>query len=350
MISWVPTKKINQDLVNKYLCNCIDTNQFSNYGPNVRLLEKQIRDILQIDSNKCVIATCNGSAALHALASGINWYHQKDMNWATQSFTFPPSAQGILANAKILDINDNGGLDINSVDENIDGIIVTNVFGNVVDIDQYVNWATTNKKILLFDNAATPFTFYKDKNALNYGHGSIISFHHTKPLGFGEGGAIIVNKEYENLIRRVINFGIDHLKKVPSSDLWNQHGSNYKMSDISAVYIIQYLSNYQSIISHHIKLYDYLKSKLDQIADIRMFPNFSSQSPFLSCFCLLSSKFTNDYLNSFQNYGIYCRKYYAPLKETQVAEKLYQNIMCIPCTIDMTEEDLDHIIFLLKQL
>ena len=54
-----------------------------------------------------------------------------------------------------------------------------------------------NNKFLIFDNAATPFTYYKGKSCCNYGHGSTISFHHTKPLGFGEGGAIIVDKKYE---------------------------------------------------------------------------------------------------------------------------------------------------------
>ena len=39
---------------------------------------------------------------------------------------------------------------------------------------------------------------YESKIQIN-GDGSIISFHHTKPLGFGEGGAIIVDKNMKNL-------------------------------------------------------------------------------------------------------------------------------------------------------
>ena len=91
---------------------------------------------------------------------------------------------------------------------------------------------------------ATPYTFFKGKNSCNFGIGATISFHHTKPLGFGEGGAIIVDKKYEKNIRCLINFGIDLTEKY-----WVKEGNNYKMSDISAVYILQYLDNFNLILS-----------------------------------------------------------------------------------------------------
>ena len=87
-------------------------------------------------------------------------------------------------------------------------MIVTNIFGNVVDIQKYESFCRENNKFLIFDNAATGYTEYKGKNCLNFGIGCTISFHHTKPFGFGEGGAIIVDKKYEKSIRCLNNFGI----------------------------------------------------------------------------------------------------------------------------------------------
>ena len=149
-----------------------------------------------------------------------------------------------LSNAKIIDIDLDGGLNLEELDSSIDGIIVTNIFGNIVDIAKYEKWAKDNNKFLIFDNAATPFTFYKGKSCCNYGNGATISFHHTKPLGFGEGGAIIVDKKYEKNIRCLINFGINL-----TDNYWVKEGNNYKMSDISAVYIIQYLDNFDLIVN-----------------------------------------------------------------------------------------------------
>ncbi len=342
-INWVPKKPINTELVDFYMKKSIESNQFTNNGPNVQELESFIKRKFNI-IDKSVICVCNGSAALHGLVSGIEYYHSTTYQWATQSFTFPPSAQGSLSNAHIIDIDQGGGLNLELLDDSIDGIIVTNVFGNVVDIEKYVNWSEENNKFLIFDNAATPITDYKGINCCNYGTGSIISFHHTKPLGFGEGGAIIVDPKYEFSICRIINFGLKPGSMVP----WDRRGSNYKMSEIAAVYILQYLVEYQRIFDQHCKLYRYLQSKLDEKSlKIRLYPNFSQKDPCLSCFSLMFDNYDDNIRLQLLGSGIFCRKYYKPLDNSPVAHQFYSQILCIPCTVDMTESDIDKIINLI---
>lgn len=341
-IKWVPDKKINVRHVHTLFQECEKTAQFTNYGPNVKLLEQLIRSYLKIDNSKAIICTSNGTTALHAGVSGINIYHNRKLEWATQSFTFPSSAQAILNDVKIVDIDQSGGLDLNNIDPiSIDGIIVTNIFGNIVDINRYTEWCKLHNKLLLFDNAATPYTFYKGQNALNYGDGSIISFHHTKPIGFGEGGAIIIEKKYEYDIRRCLNFGIDNDTIDPK---WHPYGSNYKMSDISAIYIIQYFDNFERLVEIHRKHYtDFAQLISEYSIDIKFFPNHSDSIPFVSCFCLLSPCFTKEKVSELLQKGIYCRKYYTPLVDTPNARTIYNNIICLPCTVDMTYDDLVYI-------
>lgn len=338
-IDWVPNKTINDKKIQDLLLESKKTNHFTNGGPNVSLLETIIRDKLKININKSIIAVNNGTSAIHALVSGISLYHGYKTKWTTQSFTFPASAQGILEDAYIVDIDEEGGLDLSLIPEDTHGIIVTNIFGNVVNIDKYTKWAKDNNKFLIFDNAATSYTFYKGHNSCNYGIGSTISFHHTKPIGFGEGGVIIVDKIYEESIRRIMNFGIDNSKGLP----WNRLGSNYKMSDLAAVYIIQYLDKFEEIVEHHKRLYNYVKNN----CNLKMYPNFSDGEPFLSCFCFLDDKFTSEYVKKIFDLGIYCRKYYNPLKNTLISKQIFDKIICVPCTKDISQEN---IIFILDQL
>lgn len=341
-INWVPEKRIDYEKVRNILKHSENLNHFTNYGPCVKQLEYTIINKLQIDNTKSVIATSNGTTSLHSLVLGIELYFKKKMKWVTQSFTFPPSAQGPLATAEIIDIDEEGGLDISKIPEDTDGIIVTNIFGNVVNIDKFVNYCKEKNIILLFDNAATSFTFYNNKNCINYGIGSIISFHHTKPLGFGEGGAIIVDKCYEKSIRCILNFGINN-----GESYFLREASNYKMSDISAAFIIQYLSNFDEIINQHKKIYLYMEEKFKNIKGINLYPNFSSDTPFLSCFCLLFDNYNDGIRLKFLDNGIFCRKYYNPLKNTPITMEIYDKILCIPCTKDMTESDIDKIINLI---
>lgn len=349
MINWVPEKTINYSIIKELLCSSIKSKQFTNYGPNVQLLEKYTKDKFEIDDNKAVIIVANASLGIQILAQGINFYEEKNLQWCTQSFTFPPSNQGTLKNSIIFDIDYEGGLNLNEVRENIDGLIVTNIFGNIVDIDKYVNYCDSNNKFLIFDNAATHYTFYKGKNCLNYGNGCIISYHHTKPFGFGEGGAIIVDKKYENIIRKLINFGIGYDEKL----YYLQEANNCKMSDIQAVYILQYLmDNFDTIINKHQELYNHLLNKIEN-SNIKLYPSFHDKNKnIVSCFSFLfeTEEISKNTEKSLLENNIFCRKYYHPLKNTIVTDEIYSRILCVPCHKDMTFKDIENIINIVKIL
>ena len=280
MSSWVPKKKINHNRIGELLKESELTNQFTNNGPAVGLLEKRISELLQINETKSVVCVSNGTVALWAAVAAIELYNNKDLQFYTQSFTFPASAQGYLDDVIIVDIDNGGGIDLNLIDTSkCDGIIVTNVFGNVVDISKYEKWAKENNKYLIFDNAATSNTFYKGKNSCNYGNASTLSFHHTKPIGFGEGGCIIIDKQYERSLRNILNFGIDNSSPLGK---WHRKGGNYKMSDIQAVYILQYLDKFDMIIKKTTELYEYFVDSVKRLPSIKLFPNFSDSTPFVS--------------------------------------------------------------------
>ena len=348
MINWVPNKNIDHDKVKELLNLSIESKQFTNYGPNIQLFEKYIKDKFEIDENKTVIVVTNASLGIQILTQGINFYENKDIQWATQSFTFPPSNQGTLKNSIILDIDLDGGLNLNEVDKNIDGLIITNIFGNIVDINKYEDYCKINNKFLIFDNAATHYTFYKGKNCLNYGNGCIISFHHTKPFGFGEGGAIIVDNKYENVIRKLINFGIGYDENL----YYLPEANNCKMSDIQAVYIMQYLmNNFDIILNVHQNLYNYLIEKIKN-CNIKLYPSFHDNNKnIISCFSFLFDSYEKSKLieDKLLANNIFCRKYYHPLKNTKITLDIYSKILCVPCHKDMSFEDINKIINIIKE-
>lgn len=340
-MKWISKKDVDNDIVNNLLTIPLEANQFTNGGVNVKRLENFVKTKLNIDDSKSVIVVTNGSVALHSLTSGIEYYEKKKINWATQAFTFPPSAQSNLSKVKIIDIDKDGGLDITKVDNSINGLIVTNIFGNVVDIEKYETFCRENSKFLIFDNAATGYTEYKGKNSLNYGTGCTISFHHTKPFGFGEGGAIIVDKKYEKSIRCLNNFGIGLTEKY-----WVPEGNNNKMSEISAIYILQYLKrNVDTIINKHNELYLYFQELMlkHNITHFKLFPSFHDGIIAPSCFCILFDNYDDKVREKLVENNIQARKYYHPLDNSKIANEIYDKILCIPCNVDMNRSDVDKI-------
>ena len=88
MINWISNKKINYDKVRLLLDKSLDSNQFTNYGPNVQLLEKKLIEILLIDNNKTIIVVNNGSTALQVLTSSVDYFHKNNHQWLLNHLHF----------------------------------------------------------------------------------------------------------------------------------------------------------------------------------------------------------------------------------------------------------------------
>jgi dTDP-4-amino-4,6-dideoxygalactose transaminase len=348
IINWCNKKNIDFLKVDNDLKKCVENGIFTNYGENVQKLEKIIKDKFKVIDEKSVIVVSNGTIAIHILASAISIYNKISINWASQSFTFPSSCQGTLQNCNIVDINnDNSGINLDEITKNINGIIITNTFGYLCDINKYVDFCNNNNKYLIFDNAASSYSFYKNINCINYGIGCTVSLHHTKPIGFGEGGFIIVDKKYDPIVRSLINFGFKMDKEFTKNN-WSNEGNNAKMSEISAIYINQYIeNNFENIITKTKLLNDYFIYKLNNYyknIDCKMLNSYHDNIIFPSCFPLVFNNYNDNIRLFLIENNIVCRKYYEPLMDTYNSKKLYDNILCIPCNIDMEYSDIDFIL------
>ncbi len=347
-IKWMLKKNIDFEQTNLKLNECIENRQFSNFGKNTIALQNKLKNILNIDDDKIVIVTTSGTSALYALVSLYNKINNKKLKFITQSFTFPCSHQNLLYDSIIVDIDENMGpseqklmLYLNEYD----GIIVTNCFGYCVNMTFYLNFCEKYNKILLFDNATCPLTYYNGKNILNFGNGSMISLHHTKQLGFGEGGAIIIDKKYEKDMNKIISFG----KWGDVHFEYDIYSSNFKMSEISAIYIDQWLNNYSIIKIHNNKIMKYFTDKMNQTflgKYMTLFPNFSDESSLLACIPIIFKYPVNEYY--FLKFNVEAKKYYYPLDKTcKNSMRIYDTIICLPLHMDITECDIDKYINIL---
>lgn len=327
--NWVAPKNdpMLADGAARRLRKSFETNHFANGGPCVRELESLLRTALRIDDDRAVVAVCNGSIAVQLAAQAIDLRDKTARKWCTQAYTFPPSVQGYLEGSAVVDTCCLGGPDIELVPKNVSGMIVTNVFGNVVDIEKYEAWREGTRR-LVFDNAATPHSFYRGKNSLNYGDAATVSFHHTKPLGFGEGGAVVIRKEYEGALRSLMNFGFSN----EGPDYFLSGGTNGKMSDVAAAYISERVGRLPELLDISAS-----KEKLILSATrcdgYRLYPSYHDQDVprLLPCVCLLSDD-SEAVIGRLNRSGIGARRYYVPLvRGLAHAEEIFRRIVLIPC-------------------
>ena len=350
-VKWVNTKYIDSEFINQKVNECLKTNILTNNGVNVVQLQDNIKEEFKIDEDKEVLMVCNGAMGINALINGINMFNNKELRWAVQAFTFPCSCQGSLFNSIILDIDENMGPNINDLESKkdlYDGVLITNCFGCSTNITLYETFCKENNKILLFDNAASSMTFYNNKNHLNYGCGSMVSLHHTKPVGFGEGGFIVFDKKYLDCMKRTICFGFSDTDRIH----FNKFGNNFKMSEISAIYISEYFKNLNKIYTHHTKLIKYFCEKIYEKnlnIDVQIFKNFSEyENSLMATIPLIFKKESN--VDFFIKNNIEAKKYYYPLDNNcLITVDLYNRIICLPLNLDLTFETMDYYIKIIEE-
>lgn len=336
MIGYIDKKNINYKRIKELLSISAKINHFSNSGPLKKLLESKLESIIGINLKKKVICFNNGTSALHAL---MMYFTKKGVKkWVTPAFTFPSVVVGGAFDVDILDINPNTitlPLDETAL-EKYDGVIITNVFGCDVGVENWHEFCKKQNKVLIFDNASSPLTKTNNINVCNFGDASFGSLHHTKYLGFGEGGFAIVNEDLYNDLEAISNFGFLH------SRTHENLSSNFKISDISAAFIIQHLENYN--IEHHINIQNELINGISEINNV--YPLlYNSETVYGNLPIVFSSKIDNVY---FQNSNIVTQKYYKPLKNLPNSIDLYDRIVNFPLYENLTNTNIKTIIKSIK--
>jgi len=321
--SFIQKKQVDYVLFSKYLETAQTTNQFSNYGSAVQLLEQRARSMLKIDESKAIIATASGASAYQAILLGIFKKHAKTLSIFSQDFTFACNFQGHSLAAP-LDINNNQQIILNKTAAVQNAVVVvTNCFGHLQDIAAILDHTNRYKQLLVLDNAASPYSFYNNVNSCNLGTASYVSLHHTKPIGFGEGGLAIVDKIYETEVRAACNFGMYDGTASP-------YGNNYKMSELSAAGILQWWDQFDIDELADIYRHNYWKKAQEYLnTHSSLFTNYSDHDKFFpNCLPLIHESSTP--VSQYHNED--ARKYYKPFFNLPNSKKLYENIVCLPIT------------------
>ena len=161
---------------------------------------------------------------------------------------------------------------------------------------------------------------------------SFSSLHHTKTLGFGEGGFIVCDKDEYDELQSIVGFGFTLLDRTYKPDT-----SNFKMSDVSAAFIIQHIINYD--IEKHSEIPNIFRERLNNVEGITLFDD--SPDTFLGNLPVIFDKPTT--IDFFRNAGIEVNKYYKPLKSLKHSNELYDRIINFPLYSTLSAKDMLHI-------
>lgn len=334
MIRYIQDKKIDYVRFEEILGESARGNHFANNGPAKNYLENILHKLLKLKEDKSVICVANGTLALHAL---ILYLSKKGVkNFVTPSLTFPSSVVNT-RNVFVEDIDkETLTVDLNS-SNNYDSIIITSLFGTYPD--NIRDWKKTGKNIIL-DIASSPMTEIDGKNISNFGDYSFGSLHHTKYLGFGEGGFIIAPKsEYHDIVS-TLGFGF---KLTNTERIHDSNSSNFKMSDVAASAIIQHIEKYN--LKRHIEVQNIMVNFVDSLMGVKML-KYKEGVVYGNLPLLFDRKVEK---NFFLSNGLEVQKYYYPIFNHKNSLCIYDRIINFPLHSDLTEAQIKKMKRLLEE-
>jgi dTDP-4-amino-4,6-dideoxygalactose transaminase len=337
MIKYLGKKNIINSEINDILSISHKSNHFANNGPVKNILERKIEEVLSISSDKRVVCLNNGTSSLHAIMFLCKQkYNVK--KWAIPSFNFPSALVGGAFDVDALDVSkESYTIDMNkkSLDK-YDGIILTNLFGTYSNLYEWEKFCKDNKKILIFDNASSPLSVVGNKNICSFGDYSFSSLHHTKILGFGEGGFAVVPKEEYGSVNAISGFG--YLEDKVYSPL----SSNFKISDVSSAYILSHIRNFPIA-----KYMDIQNNIIDKLSKVGVTPfNYRPGTVYGSLPVLFEKRVEVDH---FDNYNIEVKKYYKPLLGLENSLDIYSRIINFPLHTDLSESDINDLVEIIRE-
>lgn len=138
-----------------------------------------------------------------------------------------------------------------AITERTKAIVVVHYAGVACQMDRILKIATDNKLILVEDAAHALGGKYKGQPLGTFGHLSTFSFHETKNITCGEGGALVVNDpqfvDHAYIIRDKGTNRRDFLRHTAAFYTWVALGSSYVMSDILGGFLFAQLENLEKI-------------------------------------------------------------------------------------------------------
>jgi len=243
-------------------------------------------------------------------------------------------------------------------------IMPVHVYGNPCNVERFQNIADNYGLKLIYDAAHAFGVKINGNSILNFGDLSVMSFHATKAFNTFEGGAIICHDEAtKKRIDNLKNFGFVNETTVVIP------GINAKMTEFQAAMGLLQLKYVDEAIKDRKEIAQTYREGLRNIPGIRCLEDVKGVEHCNSYFPVLIDKdkygITRDQVyDLLQKHNIYGRRYFYPLisqfptyrglesalpGKLPVAERVTEQILCLPIYPTLQIEAIDRVISVLNR-
>ena len=314
--------------------------------------------------------SCTAALEMAAILADINPGDEVIM----PSFTFVSTANAFVLRGGVpvfLDIRpDTLNLDESGIESAITpktkAIVPVHYASVGCELTTILNLAEKNSLLVIEDAAQAIMAGFKGRPLGGFGHLACLSFHETKNLISGEGGALLINDpsfiERAEVIREKGTNRNKFFRGEVDKYSWIDIGSSYLPSDINAAFLWAQMEKADSINRQRRKMWDFYHKAfagLENQGVVRrpIIPADSDHNAHMYYLLLPDLQKRNLMIEKLKRSGIHAVFHYVPLHSSPAGVKfgrphgrlantidISERLLRLPLWMDMTEDDLAQVV------
>ncbi len=245
-------------------------------------------------------------------------------------------------------------------------IVVVHYAGVGCEMDAIMEIAGRHGLLVIEDAAQGLMATYKGKALGTIGHLGTVSFHETKNITSGEGGALLINDEQfierAEIIREKGTNRSRFFRGQVDKYTWVDIGSSYLPGELIAAFLYAQLEEAVNITNKRLHIWDCYNASLSDISKsesvrLPVIPAHCKHNAHMYYLLLESMEQRNNFIDSMQQCGVYSIFHYVPLHSSpaglkycrtsgtmEITEAIGDRLVRLPLWIDMTKNEIIYVI------
>ncbi|MGH4138430.1 dTDP-4-amino-4,6-dideoxygalactose transaminase [Clostridium sp.] len=361
-----------------YIKDAMERESISGDGYYTELVTKFLKKHFSIN-NLLMTTSATHALEMAAILIGIKPGDEVIM----PSFTFPSTANAIMLHGGIpvfAEIQEStlniDPIDIkNKITNKTKAILPVHYGGVSCDMDKIMNIATENNLFVIEDAAQAVNSKYKNKFLGTVGHIGCYSFHGTKSYVSGEGGAIAINCNNTDLVKRaeiIRQKGTNRnefLRGEVDKYSWVDIGSSYTPADVLMAMLYAQIQNLDEIKEKRKVISNYYNKSIAKyikrgiIEKSTFIPSECESNYHLFYLIFANEKIRDGVICKLRESEIYALTHFMPLHcskkgielgynmgDLPITEKVSKCLLRLPMYTEMSNDEMHYVIVKLIQI
>ena len=358
----------------EYVLDAVNKGHISGDGDYTKKCAKKLEE-LSGTKRALLTTSCTHATEMAALLSDIKPGDEVIM----PSYTFVSTADAFVlrgATPVFVDIRpDTMNIDETLIEDAITSktkaIVPVHYAGVGCEMDTIMDIARRHNLTVIEDAAQAIASTYKGKALGTFGDFGCYSFHETKNISMGEGGALLIQNEDlvepAEIIREKGTNRAKFFRGQIDKYTWVNYGSSYLPSDMNAAYLWAQLENLDIIQKKRLSVWNRYKEGLSELEkreyiELGMVPDECTNNAHMFYIKVRDLENRTDLLNFLKENGIQAVFHYVPLHsapagrkfgrfngEDRYTTKESERLIRLPLFYSITDEEVEYTIEMLLE-